>query len=219
MSNLNCSRALAALALLALAWPAAAAAATPVETGWRIRVSVATIDFDSNLVGGPGYGIDVGGAVGINGEYRFNRRLGLDLGAFAGGGVDVAGHGSWIGWHEYDVYDTMSVTGLTAGLDIHLTPERRVDLYVCPMLAMMQFGGLWFEAADHRFEAAIDFDENLAIGAGVGLGVPFGELSRWSFNVSLTHLESTLDGGGRVAPRIDEDYDATLFGLGFGYRF
>lgn len=219
MGSIQANRLPAALAVLVLAWPAAAMAAAPVEPGWRIRVSLSTIDFDSSLAGSSGYGIDIGGAVGINGEYRFNRRLGLDLGAFAGGGVDVVGHRSWIGWAEYDIYDTMSVSGITAGLDIHLTPDSRVDLYVCPMVAVMQFGGLWFETRDHHLGAAIDFDEDLAVGAGLGLGVPFGEHSRWSFNASLTHLESTLNGGDRNGLRLDESYDATLFGLGFGYRF
>ena len=207
-------------ALPALAWlvtPALAAA--DVNSGWRLRVSVASIDFDSRLASRSGYGIDVGAAVGVNGEYRFNRRLGLDLGAFAGGGVDVAGHRSWIGWAEYNVYDTMSLTGMTAGLDVHLTPDSRVDLYVCPMVAVLQFGGLVFETGPSRVATAVDFDEDLAVGASLGLGVPFGDRSSWSFNAHLTHLESTLNGGDRRGVRIDEDYDATMFGVGFGYRF
>ena len=219
MTSIRANRWLAALAALALAWPATALAAAPIEPGWQIRVSVSSMDFDSNLAAGSGYGIDIGAAVGVNAEYRFNRRLGLDLGAFAGGGVDVIGHRSWIGWAEYDVYDTMSVAGLTAGLDIHLTPDSRVDLYVCPMVAVMQFGGLWFEVGDHRLATAVDFDEDLAVGAGLGLAVPFGERRKWSFNANLTHLESTLNGGDHGSLRVEEDYDATMFGLGFGYRF
>lgn len=212
--------ALVALLALGLAWPAApAAAAAETAPGWRLRFSVASIDFDSNLSGGSGYGIDVGAAVGINGEYRFNRRFGLDLGGFAGGGVDVAGHRSWIGWAETDVYDTMSVSGLTAGLDIHLTPDSRVDLYLCPMVAMLQFGGLVFVAGPHRLRTAVAFDEDLAVGASLGLDVPLGDRRNWSFNASLTHLDSTLNGGDHGDLRIEEDYDATLFGLGFGYRF
>lgn len=205
--------------MLVIAWLAAPAAAAPVERGWSLRFSVASIDFDSNLASRSGYGIDLGAAVGVNGEYRLNRRLGLDLGAFAGGGVDVAGRRSWIGWANYDVYDTMSLSGLTAGLDIHLTPDGRVDVYVCPLVAWMQYGSLVFEAAPDRVATAVDFDGDFAVGAGLGVGVPFGAQRSWSFNAQVTHLESTLNGSDRGDLSIQEDYDATMVGLGFGYRF
>ncbi len=210
----------AAWVLPALTWLVAPAiAAADVDPGWRLRVSVASIDFDSRLTSRSDYGIDVGAALVINGEYRFNRRLGLDLGAFGGGGVDVAGRRSQIGWSEYNVYDTMSLSGLTAGLDIHLTPDSRVDLYICPMVAIMEFGGLVFETGPSGLRSSIAFDEDLAVGASLGLGVPFGDRSSWSFNAHLTHLESTLDGSDRRGLRIDQDYNATMFGVGFGYRF
>jgi opacity protein-like surface antigen len=209
-----------ALVLPAVVWLAAPAmAAADVDPGWRLRVSVASIDFDSGLTSRSDYGIDVGAALAINGEYRFNRRLGLDLGAFGGGGVDVTGRRSWIGWSEHNVYDTVSLSGLTAGLDVHLTPDSRVDLYICPMVAIMEFGSLAFETGPSGLRSGIDFDADLAVGASLGLGVPFGDRSSWSFNAQLTHLESTLNGGDHTGLRIDQDYNATMFGVGFGYRF
>lgn len=220
MTRNRVSPALVALAVLALVWTAAPATAdVDPELGWRLRFSVAAIDFHSNLDSRSGYGIDIGGALAINGEYRFNRRFGLDLGAFGGSGVDVRGQRTWINWAEFDVYDTMSVSGLTAGVDIHLTPDSRVDLYICPMVALMQFGGLAFEAGPQRLRTAVEFDEDLAVGASLGLAVPLGELRKWSFSANLTHLESTLDGHDHGDLRIQEDYDVTMYGLGFGYRF
>ena len=221
------NRVLMAAVMLAIAWPVAPVAADSLsattgsepETGWRLRFAIASMDFHSNLNSGSGYGIDIGAAAAVNGEYRFNRRLGLDLGAFGGGGVDVVSHRSWIGWSHVDVYDTMSVSGLTAGLDIHLTPDSRVDLYVCPMVALMQFGGLVFDVEPRHVVTAVDFDEDLAVGASLGLGVPLGERRVWSFNAFLTHLESTLNGNGHQRLRIEEEYDVNMLGVGFGYRF
>ena len=211
---------LGALATLALAWPSMPAmAANEPERGWRLRFSVASMDFDSNLAAGSGYGIDLGGAAGVNGEFRFNRRFGLDLGAFGGAGVDVVSHRSWVGPAQVDIYDTMSVSALTAGLAIHLTPDSGVDLYVCPMLALVQFGGLVFDFGPHRVATAVDFDQDLAVGVSLGMAVPMGRSGDWSINGYLTHLESTLNGGGRPDLRIEEDYDVNMFGLGFGYRF
>lgn len=210
---------LVVLTAAAITWPAVPAVADgQAEPGWRLRVSVASMDFDSNLTRG-GYGIDIGVAAAINGEYRFNRRLGLDLGAFGGGGVDVVSQRTWIGWSHLDVYDTMSVSGLTAGLDVHLTPNSRADLYVCPMVALMQFGGLVFDARSGHVVTAVDFDEDFALGASLGLDVPLGERRVWSFNAYVAHLESTLNGNDRGDLRIDDDYDVNMLGLGFGYRF
>ena len=210
--------ALIALALLALCAAAGPAAhATEVEPGWRLRFSLASMDFNSNITS-TGYGIDIGGAASVNAEYRFSRRLGLDLGAFGGGGVDVANHRSWAGWSS-DAFDTMSVTGLTAGLDIHLAPDHQVDLYICPMLAMMQFGNLVFATGPQGTITAVDFDQDLAIGASLGLAVPLGAGRHWTFDAHLTHLESTINGGDRGDLRIDENYDVNMVGVGFGYRF
>ena len=220
MTHTKTLRSIVAALTLVVAWVATATAAqAEIEPGWRLRFSFATMDFDSGLRVGPGYDIDIGAAVAVNAEYRFSRRLGLDLGAVAGGGVDVVGYQSRIGAADWTVYDTMSVTGLTAGLDIHLTPESRVDLYVCPMVAMIQYGGLVFHTGPRQVATGVDFDEDLAFGAGLGLDVPFGERRSWSFNANLARLESSLNGRDSGDLRIEEDYDVTMFGVGFGYRF
>ena len=209
----------AALALV-VAWTALPPTAhAELEPGWRLRFAVTTIDFDSDRRAGSGFNIDIGGGVTVNAEYRFNRRLGLDLGLLAGGGMDVIGQDATIGVVDWTVYDTMSVTGLTAGLDIHLTPESRVDLYVCPVVALMQYGALVFEAGPGGQWTGVDFDEDLAVGAGLGLGVPFGERRSWSFNANLTYLASSLNGSDHGDLRTEEDHDLTMFGLGLGYRF
>ncbi len=213
-----------ALLLPAAAVADAAAATTGDDNGWRLRFYAASIDFHSLDTGEPGfrgggYDLDIGGALGVNAEYRFSRRLGFDLGALAGGGIDLASRTASIGEHDFVVYDTLSFSALTAGLDVHLTPGQRVDLNFCPLIALMQYGGIVVETGAGRVSTGVDFDEDLALGATLELDVPFGAHSSWSFNASLTHLESTLDGNDRGGLRIEEDYDATMFGLGFGYRF
>jgi hypothetical protein len=210
----------AALALIWLAVPATAE--VDPDRGWRLRFQISSIDFHNNATGGPGvggYDIDLGAGVGVNAEYRLSRRLGVDLGVLAGSGVDFVGHAGWIGDTEYQIYDTLAFTALTAGLDIHLTPDSRADLYLCPLVGMMHYGGLVFEAGSGRVTTGVDFDTDLALGASLGLGVPLGNRQHWTFNTNLTYLESTLNGDSRGHLQIEEDYDAMLFALGFGYRF
>lgn len=218
---------LPAFLVLALALATTAAAATtptqPQETGWSIRFYAASVDFDSvdGYRGGsrPDYDLDIGFGLGFNAEYRFSRRLGIDLGVLGGAAVDVAWNAlradEW-GWTSYD---TLTFTPLTAGLDIHLTPDSSVDLFVCPMLAWIHYGGIVIQSAGHWSTTTVDFEEDLGLGLTLGLGVPMGARDRWSFAASLTHLESQLDSDTWSGGRLVGDYDATILGLGVGYRF
>ena len=196
---------------------------TEFEPGWQIRFYAASIDFDS--IGGyssssrPGYDLDLGFGFGFNGEYRFSPHLGLDLGILGGAAVDVAfnevGTGEWA-WTQYE---TLTFTPVTAGMAVHLTPDKNVDLYVCPMLAWIHYGGLVVHSHHGWSATTIDFKEDVAFGLALGLGVPFGQRERWSFAANLSYLESGLESEGSGSGRISGDYDATILGLGFGYRF
>ncbi|MCP4201182.1 MAG: porin family protein [bacterium] len=206
-------------ALLAL--PASASAET--DTGWQIRFYAAAIDMSdapsgTNDYSGSSFDLDVGAGVGFNAEYRFTPRLGVDLGILSGAGVDVETGTSWTGNPGWMTSDTVTFTPLTLGLDIHLTPDERVDFYVCPLVAMIQYGSLAVRNGPTGVSTEWDFDEDFAVGAALGLGIPFGQ-NRWSFETSLTYLESSIDGSNRDGLRLGSDYDSTIFGFGFGYRF
>jgi len=207
-----------------LALPVMTAAASEPDTGWRLRFYAASIDFDNSDAAAwqshrSSYDVDFGFGLGVNAEYRFSRRLGVDVGILGGAAVDVAWNTVEVGQWVWAAHDTLTFTPMTAGLDIHLTPDKNVDLYFCPMLAWIHYGGLVVYSGSGWTETTIDFDQDLAVGAALGLGVPFGEREQWSFIANLTYLESALESDGWVGGRIAGDYDATMFGLGFGYRF
>jgi opacity protein-like surface antigen len=225
---------IAAVMVMAVLVPSIAAADSidPVEqinppyTGWQLRFYFGAVDMhhDSDAFNRPassrrGFDNDVGGGVGFNAEYRFSRRLGIDLGVFSGAEVDVdaptyrTGHSSWV------THDTLTFTPLTMGLDIHLTPDSRVDLYACPQVALVHYGR-WAttHANPDGFIARMDFDEDIALGATLGLGLPLGK-KRWSLQAMATYIDSSLEGSGRDGLRISSGYNSTIFGFGFGYRF
>ena len=206
---------LAAACAVAFICMSAASALAETEPGWQIRFYAAAIDMDDGSSGAT-YGLDVGGGIGFNAEYRFTPRLGLDLGILAGAGVDIGT--TWTEYRGWTRADTVTFTPLTAGLDIHLNPDGRVDVYACPMVALIQYGGLTVRTGPTGTRTAWDFDEDFAVGAGLGVGVPFGR-DRWSFQASLTYLESSLNGNSDNGLSLDSSYDSTIFGFGFGYRF
>ena len=213
---------------LGLALPGAALASTPdqaYDAGWGLRFYLATIDYNetsrgpTESIGGDAWGIDWGGGVGLNAEYRFSRHLGIDLGVLAGAGVDIAARTVEVGQRTMVVYDTVTFTPLTTGLDIHLTPESRVDVYLCPSVAWVQYGGLTVTADSAvGTTTEVDFDDDFVGALALGLGVPFGN-GHWSFEANATYMEGSMSGSARNGSRLDRDYDMTLFKVGFGYRF
>lgn len=195
------------------------------ESGWSLRFYAAAIDFDHsseglNRPGGRvGYTIDTGGGLGLNAEYRFARRFGVDLGLLAGAGVGIEASTLRSGSQNWVTYDEVSFTPLTAGVDIHLTPGRRVDVRVCPMVAWVNYGSYAVATSfGGTTFTSVEVDNDLAPGIALGLGVPFGDKD-WSFQANLMYLNTDLNGTGSNGVRVDSGYDATAFGVGFGYRF
>jgi len=219
------------LLMFAVAMGAGSAKAdTETDPGWQLRGSFAGINFNrpdgggghlcsgGYLCGGYRTSIDVGGGVGVNGEYRFTRRLGLDLGMIVGGGVDIQQSLVYFPGGYTWVHDTLTFTALTAGMDIHLTPARRADLYVAPLVALVQYGGLEMYAALGHVVTRLDVDDDWAWGVTIGLGVPFGTERRWSFQAGFTYFDTAIEGSNQVG-RIESGYDVTIYAVGFGYRF
>lgn len=193
--------------------------------GWSLRLYAAAIDFDDSSeslnrpIGRVGYSIDAGGGLGLSTEYRFTRRLGVELGVLAGGGVGIeasAGRGSGASWVTYD---DLSFTPFTVGFGIHLTPGRALDFRVSPLVAWVNYGSLSVAVAPGSVATSrIEMDSDLAPGVALGLGVPLGG-QRWSFEASLTYLDTDLSGSGPPGLQVDSSFASTVFGVGVGYRF
>ncbi len=223
-TSFNLLSALLGVGLLIAPGPASADTTPEFEPGWQLRFYVAAVDLDHSSsgltrpAGTSRIGTDAGGGVGVNGEYRFSRRLGIDLGLFTGGSVDVEASAYRVGGTSRVAYDSLTFTPLTVGLDVHLTPASRVDVYVAPLIALIQYGELRTTAGPHGAGTEIDFDEDIAPGLSLGLGVPFGKKG-WSFQAHITYLDSSLEGQGVDGLRVSSGYDSTIFGIGAGYRF
>jgi len=194
------------------------------DKGWQLRAYLSGIDFSHssqglNRPGGPrGYNLETGGGVGVNAEYRFSRRLGLDLGVLAGAGVDIEVATAGVGSTGLVTYDTVTFMPVTAGLDIHLTPDHRVDVYFCPMAALVYYSGLDIRVGGGTTTTAVNLDQDFALGAALGFGVPFGDRP-WSFQANVMYLDTEINGTGPFGEILSSTYDATTLGFGFGYRF
>jgi outer membrane protein W len=189
--------------------------------GWRLRIDFGIVD-----PGGEQGGVEVGGAtarvktdcgagVGARGEYQFSRWLGVDIGALASGSAEVrasAGIGD-IG----TAVQVSSFVPLTVGLNVHLIPRSRPDLYIGPLLAYSIFSDVGVQTGLTGATSFESVDNDLGYGAILGLDLPLGQKG-WLFNLNLRHIKTEMN-GREGSDRIDADYDPTIFAIGFGYRF
>ena len=212
---------------VALAWTGVAMA--DVEGTWMVRVGVAWVDTDLDfrqadegmevgLVGDAGLGFS------IVGERRVSDRLGFEVGArwnehdleLQLGGVAFCGSTFCL----VTASDSVRPITLSFGLDVHLTPGRRADLYVGPVLAYVLNTDPTFQVLDETLR--VSMDDNLAWGAVVGLDVPFGDRG-WHFCGSVRYLESEADAIARddegEAGTASLDFNPLAVAVGFGYRF
>lgn len=221
MIKLNdCKALLAALCAAALMAPSLAWAADDADAGWRLRVNGSVIDADgrADIRGDDGgrirSSVDVGGGLGVSGEYRFHPYLGVELGLLAAGALDTRVRVEESG-QVLAAVDALAFRPLTAGLNIHPWTGRRGDLYLGPLVAFTQYGNLTFAVDGQRAEVRIDDD--FCFGGVVGLDVAVGR--RWLFNANVKYLATDLTGKEDGADRFRVGFNPIITGVGFGYRF
>ncbi len=167
--------------------------------------------------------------VGVALEYLFNKRIGIEGAVLIGnadGNVDQDRFDFdpiantfvpvWIGDD-----DDVSFTAFTIGVNFHLTPDRRADLYIGPLLGFTQYDDGQFNLGRGGFR--VDFDDDSALGAQVGVDVPFKRDGRWGFNSALRYLPSSSEVTNFGVPvggeDIEIDVDPLLFSAGISIRF
>jgi len=180
------------------------------ERGWRIRVDFALVDPGGDTWRSGGGTVlaelDTGVGIGVRGEYQLSRRFGIEFGLLSAATVDttlISGGATSV--------DIASFAPLSFGADFHLTPDRRVDLYVGPQVALIEYGDVEVTSGAVN---SFSIDRDFGVGAIVGLDVPVGEARHWAFQTNLRHLVTSMESGA-----IAVDFDPTIFSLGFGYRW
>ena len=188
---------------------------------WQLRISGLSMKPTGDTVVVPDTGERIpfnagnGYGFGIDLEYRVSRRLGIDFGVLTATPViDVL-------IDEVGVISASAkprITPLYAGLNVHLTPDSPLDLYIGPMLAYVIYSSFdlvvdpWF--LTEGFVTQNDF----GIGVNLGLDIRLGDAG-WLFTAAFKYLDTTL-----VASPPDEsigrtDIDPMIFSIGVGYRF
>lgn len=207
---------------------AAPRAANAGDRKWQLRVAGLSVDSGRPYVDvSPGDGVSIGTnlgvGIGVDLEYRLSRRLGVDFGVLSA----ATGFGTSlnIDWTGVILRSGITMTPVTAGLNVHLTPDSRFDLYAGPMVAYVMYSGFSLDIGS-LFEAGYRSESDFGFGANLGVDLKLGK-GRWSLNANIRHLATTLEvrpSGSRytkgiVAGTATTSLDPTIFSLGVGFRF
>jgi len=118
------------------------------------------------------------------------------------------------------------MTPITLGLDIHLLPKNRLDLYLSPFLGYVRNSDLEF-IVNETFEVAgqiirmqdrarIEVASDVAYGATLGLDIPFSSRP-WALATSLRYLATELDATDPEGENIHPDFDSWILTVGLRY--
>ncbi len=160
--------------------------------------------------------IDHDNGFGFSAERRLSGRLGLELGLFVASpdlAVVVVDQSSGEALGDVDSLDLFSVT---AGLNVHLSPNRRADVYVGPLVALVSAGDLTL--GDSGEVQNIKISDEIVLGAVVGVDVRIKD-SQWAFNANIRYLDYSFMPTAEDGAGVEIQFDPVIVGLGVSYKF
>ena len=207
---------IAALTGMFLVLALGAASADADDSRWRARLTANHTEPTGidELDGELGFGLGL--------EYKASRRIGLALDVIA----------SEVGSDDLDEDDvgtgpgaelTYRSTPILAGVNFHLTPNRRADFYLGPVLAYVPSSEIDLEFRDFPpgpilgSSLIVETESEIAWGARIGVDVALGS-GRSFFTAGATYLASDVS----IEEDGDEEstsLDPLVVQVGFGVRF
>jgi outer membrane protein W len=201
--------------------PASTETAAAAASWWQLVLDFSWIDPSGSRIstnaGGQvsGTNFDSGVGAGIRAEYHFSNRFGVEIGVLGTVNVDVS-VGSPGGTFGSNVA-VSSFTPVTLGFNVHLTPDRPVDLYVGPLLALSNYGKVDVSTGMGTATTTVSIDNDVGYGAILGLDLPLGDHG-WLVQANLRYIVTEMkDSGGAIS--FSGDFNPVIFSVGLGYRF
>ncbi len=153
--------------------------------------------------------------VGVAAERRLSDRFGVELAAMFAKVPDTDVTDTF--GESLEVDEGPSIVPVSLSLNIHLTPKRKVDLYIAPTVAFVTYGDFDLEVDDEDLE--FETDNDLAWGASAGADIRLTE--RWSFNLAFSYLDTDMEvtaTGSGDSPTI-VGFDPLIASAGVTLRF
>lgn len=223
--------------LIGLACLAAGLFAMPATAGdgqWHLRAHAVSVHPDLSWrmspVPGEVVSVDADDAwgLGISGEYQVSDLLGVDLGVLrAVPDLQVGVDDAFLDL-SVSATDGMTMTPLSIGLNFHLTPKQRFDLYLGPFLAYVLYSDLEWRVnetievggvpvvIDETLRMAVAND--LAYGAVAGADIPIGSRG-WYISGTLKYMATEVDITDPDGDSENLSLDPIIVAVGMRYSF
>jgi outer membrane protein W len=171
---------------------------------------------------------DAAFGLGLGAEYQFSSRWGFEVGVLRASPDVIITLDSTEPVMTISTSDSTVFTPLTAGVNAHLTPNAKVDVYIGAFLAYTLYDNLDFrlqaeipvddtvEVLDERVQ--IDVDNDFGWGALIGIDVPLGP-SNWGLSGTVEYLDTDLDTTDDDGDRTSIGFDPLIVTFGFVYSF
>ncbi|MEM1206122.1 MAG: hypothetical protein AAGN66_23025 [Acidobacteriota bacterium] len=224
------------------------APAGAAEGPWTLRVQARAVDSSAALFVDDDLGVSEG--VDLQIEYRASDRLGIALGV-SSTQLEQSDETSLafpqlpigpfvpIGPSPLSARVTAEtrITPLTLGALVHLTPGRRADVWIGPVIGWAQVDDLEIRTELSGFgfpgvvlpgieipgfdtSVSLEADDAFVYGARLGVDVPFGRSGTWLLTASLEYLALEIDvdvAGAGTGAGIDLDPLALGAGVAVGF--
>lgn len=201
---------------------------------WHLRVHAAWVHPDLTWQMSPEPGnvvrVDADDAwgLGISGEYQVSELLGVDLGIMrAVPDVNLRVEDAFLGV-SIGASDGLTMTPLSLGLNFHVTPKQRFDLYIGPYLAYVLYSDLEWRVTETIVvdgvpivfdeTVRVSVDNDLAYGAVVGADVPLGP-EGWYFSGAVKYMATELEVRDPDGERENLTLDPFIVSIGVRYSF
>lgn len=147
-----------------------------------------------------------GSGLGLAIERLFGPRLGLEFEALF---IDLDGNRIFDRGDEWTMTNPgVGFDGLGVGLNYHLTPDKKYDVFVGPFVTNISYDDDGFNAGESGFSS------ELGVGAKLGADFYFGWKSPWALSTSIRYIAVGAGDGDNSF-----DVDPLVGTIGFGYTF
>ncbi|MEM9293763.1 MAG: outer membrane beta-barrel protein [Acidobacteriota bacterium] len=161
------------------------------------------------------FALSDGTGFGASLEYLLTRRVGIE------GGILLLPFDSMFTLDLNDAWGMQNQdvdwTAFTAGVNFHLTPDARGDVYVGPFLAFGSYDDTTYNVLGETYN--LDFDGGTDFGLQLGYDYPFSEGSPLHFHAGARYLPSSSVEVKGALQDFEIDVDPTILSLGLTYKF
>ncbi len=193
-----------------------------VKPGWTLRFFGLRLDPDDGTIRQSSIrsngvsersalSLDSGVGAGAGLEYHLTPRVGLE------GSVLYVPLGSIFMFDLDDAWETdeddVEMLAFVFGPNFHLTPDKKVDLYVGPFVGVVDLGSASYRVLGETHNRSLDADT--VFGIQLGLDIPFGA-GDWAVHLGARFMDMTVE-ISEEAPEIAAD--PLALEVGFAYRF